>query len=74
MREIINKNWDYHFYEKNNLFFLSVSCGSVAIFEIIIELNEDEINHYNLFGLDYIDNLAKLIQYSPSTFTNRNIG
>ena len=73
MRELIKKPWDYTFYEKNNLFYLSVMCGSVATFEIVIELSSDETNLYKNEGSDYIEKLAKQIQYSPSSFSDRNI-
>jgi hypothetical protein len=70
---IINKPWDYTFYEKSNLFYLSVMCGSVAIFEIVIELSSDETILFKNEGLDYIEKLAKQIQYSPSIFYARNV-
>lgn len=73
MVELIKKPWDYTFFEKNNLFYLSAMCGSVATFEIVIELSSDETAKYKNEGLDYIEKLAKQIQYSPSSFSARNV-
>ncbi len=73
MREIIKKPWDYTFSEKKGSYYLSVWSGSVGIFEIHIELNSDEITQYQNEGLDYIEKLAKEIQYSPSSYSERNL-
>lgn len=73
MIEIINKPWDYRFFERNNKFYLYVMCGSVAVFEINIELNDDEKSLYEKVGVDYIDELAKKIQFAPSTYSARNL-
>ena len=73
MTEIINKPWDYRFFEKNMKYYLFVMCGSVAVFEINIELNQDEIQLYKNLGNVYIDELAKKIQFSPSSYAERNL-
>jgi hypothetical protein len=73
MTEIVNKPWDYRFFEKNKNNYLFVMCGSVAVFEINIELNEDENLMYKDLGIDYIDQLAKKIQFSPSSYSERNL-
>jgi hypothetical protein len=73
MIEIINKPWDYRFFENNMKYYLFVMCGSVAVFEINIELNKDESLLYKNLGNAYIDELAKKIQYSPSSYTGRNL-
>jgi len=73
MIEIKYKPWEYKFFENNKKLYLSVVCGSVALFEINIELNEDEVLMYGEKGIDYIDELAKRIQISPSDYINRNL-
>ena len=73
MKEIINKPWDYILFEKDNEYILSVTCGSVAIFEINIQLSDSESKNYLEKGINYIDVLAKEIQYKPSEFSSRNI-
>ena len=73
MIEIINKPWDYRFFERNKKYYLSVMCGGVAVFEINIELNENENLMYKNLGIEYIDGLAKKIQFSPSSYSERNL-
>jgi hypothetical protein len=72
-QEIIKKDWDYNFYKDEDKYILSVVCGSVALFEIKIQLNSEELKAFDEGGDGYIDKLAKEIQYSPSSFSNRNI-
>lgn len=73
MKDIINKPWDYRFFEKNMKYYLFVMCGGVAVFKINIELNEDENILYKNLGIEYIDELVKKIQYSPSSYSERNL-
>ncbi len=73
MKEIVNKPWDYKFFERNNKHYLFVMCGSVSVFEINIELNENEKLMYKKFGIEYIDELTKNIQFSPSLFSSRSL-
>ncbi len=73
MKEIVNKPWDYIFYEKEGNYFLKIIVGSVAIFEVNIKLNASELSLFKKNGLDYIENLAKNIQNSPSKYANRTI-
>ena len=73
MIEIVNKPWDYRFFERNKNHYLFVMCGSVAVFEINIELNENEKLMYEKLGVEYISELAKNIQFSPSSFSYRSL-
>ncbi|RRJ86694.1 hypothetical protein EG240_15855 [Paenimyroides tangerinum] len=72
-KEIIKKDWDYNFYKNEDKYILSVLCGTVGLFEINIQLSKDEISVYKEKGETYIDELAKSIQNSPSSFSNRNL-
>ncbi|MDO5105961.1 hypothetical protein [Capnocytophaga sp.] len=72
-QEIIKKKWDYSFYIEDDKYILSVICGSVALYEVKIQLNFKEIETFNVEGESYIIKLVKEIQYSPSKFTHRNI-
>lgn len=73
MKEIIKQPWQYSFYQDEQELILSVVCGSIGIFEITIKLNEVEKTEYELRGLEYIEELAKKIQYTPSLYSDRNI-
>lgn len=73
MKEIINKPWNYKLLENNKKYYLSVMCGSVALFEINIELNNDELLMYHELGNSYIDSLVQKIQFNSSLYLDRNI-
>jgi hypothetical protein len=73
MTEIINKPWDYRFFENNEKYYLLVMFGGVGVFEINIELNDNEIALYKKMGDKFIDELVKKIQFSPSSYLNRNL-
>jgi len=70
---LIKKDWDYTLYKKNNQYFLEVICGSVALFEIKIQLNEEEISNYLEKGEVYIEEMARTIQENPSKWKERTI-
>ena len=73
MREILKKNWSYKLLEDNEQFYLKVLCGNVALFDIVIKLNNDELGRYLTEGEAFIDKFVKEIQYSPASFLNRNV-
>lgn len=72
MKELINKPWSYTFFEDDNKYFLSVLCGSSALFEINLILEEEETALYNTFGEDYIESLAINVKEDPSKYSDRN--
>ncbi len=74
MNTLLSKSWQYTLYEKEGNLFLEVVCGTVAVFTITIQLNEEEKENYTSIGESYIDVLASEIAYSPNGFEDRNIG
>ncbi|MDI1257329.1 MAG: hypothetical protein PSV16_14640 [Flavobacterium sp.] len=69
METIFQKEWDYTFSKNgNNKFILSVVCGSIALFEVDIILNQEEINRYNEDGEKFISSLAKTIREKPENW------
>jgi len=67
------KTWNYILYQQNNDYFLSVTCGSVALYDVVIRQTNDEKNNYIIKGVDFIDTLAKTISSSPNYFKERHI-
>lgn len=74
MNTLLSKSWQYTLYEKEENLFLEVVCGTVAVFTVTIQLNEEEKENYTAMGESYIDILASQITYSPNSFESRNIG
>ena len=52
---------------------LSVLCGGVAMYELKIILNEDEIIDFGKNGEQFIDDLAKKVQKNTSLFLERKV-
>lgn len=73
MQALIKKNWEYILYKDNQKYLLEVICGSVAMFELKITLNNDEVDGYLTHGKIYIDQLAEKIRNSPSKYLHRKI-
>lgn len=71
MIETIDKEpWNYILYSKNGKFILSVLCGSSAIYETTIELNQQEEKAVNE---GKVKELVRQIQNSPTRFASRKI-
>lgn len=53
--------------------FLSVVCGTVALFVVTVELDESERARYRASGLAAIRELDRAITSSPRTFQPRHL-
>lgn len=71
MQILIQKYWEYTLYKENQNYLLEVVCGGLAIFELKIALNREEINRYLSNGETYIDKLAEKIRKTPDKFLDR---
>jgi hypothetical protein len=70
MKLISQESWSYSFYQDDERYFLSVLCGSVAMYGIAIELTEDEIVRVNEGGLS---GLVGAVRMSPNSYKHRHI-
>lgn len=73
MKELIKQNWSYTLFETDNRFILKVLCGTIGLYEIMIELNNLEIKLYEEKGKSFIEELALKIQTNPSSYKKRFI-
>ena len=73
MRVIFKKPWDYTFSEEEGKYYLSVSCGTVAVFDVNIQLNSEEVSSYEKKGEEFIDQLAGDIRFAPKEYSNRHL-
>lgn len=71
MKIIINKPWEYTFYEQNDHYFINVLCGDVALFEFLLELNAAELEGYQSSGEHFINELAEKVRFSPASYLDR---
>ena len=70
MKLISQKSWSYSFYQNDEHYYLSVLCGSVAMYGIVIELNKNEINDVNEGELS---SLVDAVRMNPHSYSHRNI-
>ncbi|MDA3818796.1 MAG: hypothetical protein PF486_15550 [Prolixibacteraceae bacterium] len=73
MKEILRSQWNYMLCEKDEKLVFSVICGSVAIFEINIFLNEDELKKYNERGEEFLNELAEHVRNNLKSYNDRYI-
>lgn len=73
MKEVLKKQWSYTLYESDEGYALSVICGTVALYTIQVQLNEEEVDAFKVNGVDYIDSLVKTIQSEPDKFKDRGM-
>ena len=69
MKVITKKDWNYIIFEEEDKKYISVVCGVSAIFEIKIELSQDEISKLN-GNMKYFDELAEKVRSNPDNYRN----
>lgn len=70
---LLEENYSYTLYKKNDELYLTAVCGRSAIFDITIKLNQEEIEKYEEKGQGFIINMARQIQDDPDSFLSRKI-
>jgi hypothetical protein len=73
MKILSQKQWDYELFGKDEQLYLSVLCGSSALFELQVKLNPSEENKYRTEGEKYIVELAEQIRSKPEDWISRKI-
>lgn len=73
LETVLQKAWSYTLYRHEERLFLSVVCGSSALFDRNVELQAYEIAAFEKEGPASIDALAKEITYSPTAYSGRHI-
>lgn len=74
MKKLIDKGWEYILYQTddNNL-ILSVVCGTVGLYDMNIQLNEEEKLQFQKDGTKFIDDLAMNVSSNPPKYERRHI-
>lgn len=74
MKEILKKDWKYVLYQtEQDNFILSVVCGSIALYDLDFVLNIDEEERFRKEGVEFLDELAEKVNYSPQLFEERKV-
>ena len=67
LKLISQEAWSYCLYQCEERYFLSVLCGSVAMYGVTVELTSEEI------AGDSISSLARAIRSNPHAYNDRRI-
>lgn len=73
MKELLRSERHMYILEEGNCgaLFLTVTCGGVGMYDLQIELNAFEKEHYRDQGEDYLNRLASQIGKDTSAFKDR---
>ena len=70
---IFSEHWAYDFFEKDGRYYLCVPCGTVAVYDVTVELTPNEFTAYEAGGEEAIRSLADQIRFSPSSYQQRHV-
>ena len=70
LKKIKEEAWSFTLYEDGNQKFLSVLCGTSAMYETVIELNKEEIVEISMGN---IKELSANIRENKSLYESRKI-
>jgi len=73
MKVVEEAPWSWMLLAEGAELFLSVVCGTVALYEIEFALNADEIAGYAREGKAYLERLAGHVMGTPGEFQARHI-
>jgi len=73
MKVIDEETWSWMLLADGESLYLSVVCGSVGIYELVVALDAAEAADYGREGRNAADRLARAIAYGPRKFTARNL-
>jgi hypothetical protein len=62
----------HEFFEHGGRYFLTVPCGTVAVFDLTVELAPHELAAYEREGLGVIRSLADQIRFDPDSYQDRH--
>ncbi len=69
---IDHEHCGHEFFERHGQFFLTVTCGTVAVFDLTVELTPDEVGAFEREGLDVVRALADQIRFDPGSYQERH--
>lgn len=73
MNVLAQQPWEFTLYEDKGRLLLEVTCGSVAMYELAIELNAQERAAWESKGEAGLMPLVEKVRYSPKSYEDRKI-
>ncbi len=71
MKILHQAHYDFTFYEEGGKLFLSVVCGTTAVFDITFPLHAKELQSYEAEGNSFIESLVYRVRDFPDEYANR---
>ena len=71
MELIAESHYDYSLYRKGDGYYLSVTCGRSAVFDVGFDLNARETADYLSRGISSIESLAGKVRNDPDEYFER---
>lgn len=73
MEKLAEAAWDYILYRDGERLVLVVACGTVAIYEWAVELNDAERGAWEADGIAGLRFLVQAIRDNPRAFADRKV-
>ena len=73
MQILLEDHYFYTLYQDTNRLLLSVVCGTVAVFDVTIQLTEAETKDFYEKGQSFIVSLAYQVLDNPDSFLSRKV-
>jgi hypothetical protein len=73
VKTVSQKAWEYTLFEADGHYYLEVMCGTVAVYDLAIELNAAERAEWESKGEAGILPLVEKIRYTPDQYRSRKI-
>ena len=70
---IASEHWGHEFFDKDGHSYLCVPCGTVAVFDVTVELTPEEFAAYERDGLTVVRSLADQIRFRPNDYQHRKL-
>jgi hypothetical protein len=71
MQRIDQRDWAWTLYADGERRYLSVLCGTIAMYELTIELDDGE--HARIEEPGFLDGLAHEVSYRPDSYKARHV-
>jgi len=70
---LAQRSWNWTLFRHDGRLVLSVLCGSVAMYPVEIQLDDDEMAMFRAGGQRAVDRLARTVRDRPQDFRARHI-
>lgn len=70
---IDSEHWGHEFFDKDGRYYLCVPCGTVAVYDLTVELTPEEFAAYERDGVSVVRALADQIRFRPNAYQDRKV-